>query len=1763
MSTINPKSSQRAAQLALSTFPQYKGIRVDIDADGKLLYVDPVTGTSSNDRDVVTNHRQTLGLVDYRLFNPGVGGNPLRDIGTSQGALQLESEVAVVNRFLRNASTDPIQAQRLRNLGLGRMIGQEVTGEFYKFNTRGQQGVIRQAQLLAAERGAAASSQTDEGFTFLTLKAKNTALSAIDASRLRIISGAEQIRPEFLATLAEETIDPITGQASQNWSRIGKLAKRLQSTMSPRNVAIGEDFIQKHLDITRPGAMTPFGRMPGSKITFDQRMLRVESTAARFELMFRDPTKGIPIRESDGLVLTPQQLSQYGESIVGFEHIPDYKLTQAERQFMLAGSGEGDRAQGKTGFDSTKELLDRRLTIRRNREMQSFKDLYGFDDKQIAKIQTAFDQANMELDDVNSPLDISTVGMTRAEQQFKRMKDIIQKTDNDLFKKMEIAINGMEKARDGQFYITPALLDDMKKAFKSQLDAREAELRRGGRVLTLDESNEIKALEKQIEHIEEAKRKIDSGDVIARVNGEFGQFKGEAMVLGREQAERFRDPETGLIPYVIGDATAIKGEVGSRAARNFLMDVGDTSTVTFSDPLMMLYHQDYFTQPAMIESMKINASHGFDKMQEFMKNGNVPEEVMKALRQDLEGDIKTIEAFMLDPQTRMSHLRKKREAEEIMAQMASGIRVNQIPAMVRRVSDHFSSQVVRYKNGRVDVVMPTAGRFSLRTFESRLVNAEDFMSYQGYDINLADYGVDNSVMTPFGRMPGETKRITTAGFRIKDKTLMMSGNAAYLYQHALGGFDLDDKGIPLMSTFKDAKGNKRLAFFTLRQPTSYQEYIAMSADLSDSSTVNALFGENDKFKAALQDDTVLSALGIRKDDLTYQQLSRMVNENGSVKRDNVNKDEIEQMILKILESGNVYPGNLPSLTDSQVVRMAMMQNPAALGLDRMVKDSSGNLTSLGNFMQSIGIDPSKSPAPYDSDSVFQIFQKAAEKDYNTELIRRAPQELGFSITDSEHIRQILKKTGPGYKPEDDIKLFALMKKMTEEIMAESANAEVSESIGVFANRQGVSVSVLEQSKKILTEELKISASDPLYEKFLEMTSVMTLPASEAVDIAKQIGADQVMYSFGPALQMIQETQGIKASTVDTVLEAYMQSFKNPLSSPFAKGMTPKELDELVIPMKLDPMGQSFLRAFSGIGYIRGTQIAEQITQYGSINEEELFGLQQTMFGEEPYSRIKGSDISIVKTEITRGLQAAMDELPDGPAKDAIKASLDAMSAESNALESLAPMFMKRGTAAYDKYAHTDQLIYALFDIHSASEAIKSQSVSSARLVARDLSPTSYARYQDTVEKILGSVSTNLSDIQTQSQKIMRGTQEVDPLGVKILRNETLTTIHGHVSAALEAERVAGRPTKTDDVLDLMETLTAGLESRGVQAGKLLTSAVTTGEEGDPGVSTMLDLFAAMRNRKIARSSMARTDMRAVLAAQDAYGSVGELRAKAEEILGENLGLSTGLPAGSMSGVSVPISTDLAQMTTDEAQAIIDAGRKIRKSGKRDLTDAEKIIGDFAGRVKALAEGKDIADRVDSPEARNAFMYHVAGRRVLEEADQRASEAVTGFLAGDQIPTAARDAIATSIDSARTTFSSGAVYKRFTDSLKTGALGDALKNKGVRRGLAAAGALAVFGFVKSHRRDHSPDDAAGPPLLPGGSAYESGYPTRQAVIENLRTINPLTRGMQYKVYTSGSSEDAEKLRSMVGGVTDGEVNSTMYSSLPLLGQDPYSQVASQF
>lgn len=88
-------------------------------------------------------------------------------------------------------------------------------------------------------------------------------------------------------------------------------------------------------------------------------------------------------------------------------------------------------------------------------------------------------------------------------------------------------------------------------------------------------------------------------------------------------------------------------------------------------------------------------------------------------------------------------------------------------------------------------------------------------------------------------------------FRLSKGRLLFPTAAVSEYYHALGGFDLDDKGMLRLVTYDDAQGNKRLAFSLTRQPSGIQESIVASAKLDDTQTLRALFGEKEEFKKAL------------------------------------------------------------------------------------------------------------------------------------------------------------------------------------------------------------------------------------------------------------------------------------------------------------------------------------------------------------------------------------------------------------------------------------------------------------------------------------------------------------------------------------------------------------------------------------------------------------------------------------------------------------------------------------------------------------------------------------------------------------------------------------------------------------------------------------------------------------------------------------------------------------------------------------------------
>jgi hypothetical protein len=137
------------------------------------------------------------------------------------------------------------------------------------------------------------------------------------------------------------------------------------------------------------------------------------------------------------------------------------------------------------------------------------------------------------------------------------------------------------------------------------------------------------------------------------------------------------------------------------------------------------------------------------------------------------------------------------------------------------------------------------------------------------------------------------------------------------------------------------------------------------------------------------------------------------------------------------------------------------------------------------------------------------------------------------------------------------------------------------------------------------------------------------------------------------------------------------------------------------------------------------------------------------------------------------------------------------------------------------------------------------------------------------------------------------------------------------------------------------------------------------------------------------------------------------------------------------------------------------------------------------------------------------------------------------------------------------------YVRFSEYIKSGELKNLFKNNNIfKSSIYAAGALIVGSFAYQHFKDHTPEKVQGPPLLPGGSAYEGQYPNRVAEIPQIGTTsyNP---GVSYKVNLYGNRRQVSQFQDMAMGLGNFDMDTTMYSGIPQVGTDPYQQLASSY
>jgi hypothetical protein len=246
-------------------------------------------------------------------------------------------------------------------------------------------------------------------------------------------------------------------------------------------------------------------------------------------------------------------------------------------------------------------------------------------------------------------------------------------------------------------------------------------------------------------------------------------------------------------------------------------------------------------------------------------------------------------------------------------------------------------------------------------------------------------------------------------------------------------------------------------------------------------------------------------------------------------------------------------------------------------------------------------------------------------------------------------------------------------------------------------------------------------------------------------------------------------------------------------------------------------------------------------------------------------------------------------------------------------------------------------------------------------------------------------------------------------------------------------------------------------------------------------------------------------------------------------------------------------------------------QNVARLNRETATLADTVMDDLlsqAAMVYEFGAEKDF-DALGLSEENNRIVRNLIAdsqaRRFLDETDD--VEKILNFGRGSNAPARAPRGTLSAEDIDRVTLSGDGPpdgppptrnYKNFMDSWRDGQLGEAFKNPTVKKSAYAAAALIGASLIYSATKDRTPESASGPPLLPGGSAYEN-MAQRQPQMPNVSMFSGYNEGTSLQVNIEGDRDQIDSFTSVAGS----NASSTMYRGLPQLGRDPYSLLAGSF
>jgi hypothetical protein len=1383
-------------------------------------------------------------------------------------------------------------------------------------------------------------------------------------------------------------------------------------------------------------------------IDFDN-MQSIEDSAGLFKNLSKLPKRLRAFTSPRDVVITEDIFrSMYGTSI-------EDKFLKIDLAYdLIYGNIKGfHRIQDSTLSEYYGIARDSRGKIVANLNRDASGNVVGYQ-RMISEIMDqSLQEANIDPAKFRKILEdaISTIGGPRQLAGFddtmgsKRLKEIFQAkistmsaTDQEDYRKVfESLMDRIGKSTDGSVMMNLNFVKNMNLKIGEEIKNLETLIR--------SSSGNQEDLRQRLVGLEKLKSRIESGDL------ELITTRGGLFGSDLKFASTFVDFDNYLKNF-IGVVTEydLKPEAGFNTSSSLIFSgFGKSKHEVFTDAVGAAFNPEIYASESARIGYKESVDARISTLRNILDTGIIPEELKKS--------ISNFDNFVDDefmPEYRgPSSARNKQFMQELDELIRSGVSPKHHARLANMLKTYVMSQAIREKDGLHQVIMDEAFRFAINT-EEKLNAAMGKASLLGTgkeEINVR----------------GSTIEIPK--FRVKGHTMYMSGSDVGTLYDTLGGFDLDDKGIPRM-VFTSQGGERKLAFFTLRQPQAVQEY-ALQAMSYDDETIRSIFGSDSNFgknfrstlesmkasnpvnSQAYRDlDMIDRILGIQAKvsssipsmhgdyhDAINSVLDQMINE----KKINIQNFDQLDIADDFITSGGVPLRNVPG-KELQFTR---------LGLHRL-REQSGQAAS-----QVAG------------EKFLEFLKEVSEQDDRfiplRQLIQDNMNDLDGLIAASRTLPLEQKRM-----------LLSEMYGQAFTKMTLAAASSGENILGAYINKSMIVGSTRQQ-----LEEL--AKNDPILASRLSAMPI-PLPGQEMpIDLSTTLNIGGIQLDQQKLLQQMGQDFLSQNIAFD---EANVKSYLDKM------GLDPDTLRGL----NLEKLSQAQFKMVAG-------QMAEATASYYRQSAAGMQGVDELLPGidrkiaERVFKGETGENVADFLDTYIGGLQDAFND----PLNAQVQQSIDERIKQFQAIQQIG-----------DVETRTKELLGAI-SLGAGSRFASVHAIHETGL--EGLMSSDYM----TKSKILANNDLSLANIQISEESANRA-----KLLLENNRKE-IDEIYSGVTSDLLEESDALTLRKMQFVHSFQQQLYAASGGSG---------------EGFEGVVNALDL--EIQTSKI-RSDFLNDYL---VGQQDDIGNFSKgIHDQIALVRQNRRSLYYQQTASDLSKNLVELLTQ-----TNESN-IADAARALMGTpGSQTGEVAEEVLKTIIAHSENTVANAQQTDLLRAKIAKEVeyinFLFENRGS--IGATPPPISLPQTTIP--DSISSMYED-IDSSLPQAR-----DIPYKRFTfDTLK-----DIFSSEKAKKTSLILGALVAGSFMYQSSKDRSQEDMSGPPLLPGGSAYETGYPTRMSQIGSYSPAN-IGPSMSYSISLNGSYQDVQRFGSSLGNMDMGRINTTMYNSLPSANRDPYSALAPSF